>query len=727
MEKIKLERGFKQFLWKTAIFIGMFMAFIFLIGTKLYKYNILYGFDIYIYGRVGYILLFSIAGFILLYRERLMKIESFRHKIGDFLLLAFSFAFLFGFYIFEIYAYKVPLNLINIILVHALGISIFIFLALGVYGFNFIDNFFRKFKKELLYFLIFGILMASLMNFVWGLWPYFSAVVLKISAFLLGAIGAEFKIIEPDIIIVNEFGAKIAEACSGVYSIFLFSALYLFIVLLDWRKISKIKAGVLLIPAMLGAFLVNVVRVFLLFIVGAYVSKELAMGLYHSYTGMIFFLAYFTLFWVLFYKWIKKPEFRTEKEGFFRKAYGKIMSDSLYRNSVYLMFGTLIMSLLGFVFWIIGARLFTTEQVGLATTIISVTSLITSFSLLGLNSGLIRYLPTAEDKDKKINTSFALVAIVTIIISSIFLFSVKTISPKLMFIHNNAVLAFIFIFFMIFASSNSLIDSVFIAYRNTKFILLKNTIFSSLKILLLFAFAGFGAYGIFSAHMTGLIIGFFAVFTILIYKFGYRPKFAFYDSIIKKIGKYSFGNYIAGFILGLPTMLLPLLILNNLGAETSAYYYISMMIAGLLFVIPQATSNSLFAEGSYDSEQLKIQIKKAVKIISSLLIPAILVILFFGQYILLAFGKQYSAEGFRFLQFLALSGVFMGINYIFGVLLRVKKRIKGLIFVNSVCASLILGLGYLWIDRGLIGIGHAYLIGQGIASVLYLVLGLKKN
>ncbi len=717
----KLEKGFKQFLVKTGIFVGLFMAFSFLIGTKLYQYGLLDKWKIEIYGRMGYILLFSIAGFLLLYRERLMKLEKFGYKTKDFLLVILSFIFLAGFYIFEIYAYKFEITMMNIFLVHVSGILIFILLCLGVYGLDFVFYFLERFKKELFYFLIFAIITASLMNFVWSLWPFFSVIVLKLVAVLLKAIGTDFRIIEPDIIIVRDFGARIADACSGVYSIFLFSALYLFIVFVDWKKINKKKAVFLFIPAVIGAFLVNVIRVFLLFIIGAFVSRDIALGMYHSYTGMIFFLIYFAVFWILFYKWMKD-----EDEIFILKM---IPKDPLYRNSIYLMLSTLMMSGLGFVFWMIGARLFTTEQVGLATALISVMGLITSFSLLGLNTGLIRYLPTAENKDKKINSSFTLVAIVTVMISSIFLISIKSLYPKLMFVHDNLVLSFIFIFFMIFASFSSLIESIFIAYRSAKYILLKNIVFSSLKILLLFAFVWLGAYGIFSAQMISLIIGFLGSFIILIYKFDYKPKFAFYDSIIKKIGRYSFGNYVSGFIGGLPSMILPLIILNKLGAETSAYYYMAMMIAGLLFAIPQSTSNSLFAEGSHNEKNIRIQIKKAVKIIALILIPAIAVIVFSGQYILLAFGKEYSREGFKFLQMLALSGVFVGINNIFGTLLRVKKRIKSLIFISIFSAILVLGISYLLINNGfgLLGIGYAYLIGQAIISASYLLVWRRKN
>jgi O-antigen/teichoic acid export membrane protein len=68
----------------------------------------------------------------------------------------------------------------------------------------------------------------------------------------------------------------------------------------------------------------------------------------------------------------------------------------------------------------------------------------------------------------------------------------------------------------------------------------------------------------------------------------------------------------------------------------------SMIIVSLIYIIPLSISRSLFAEGSYSETELKVQFKKAIKIISLLLVPAILVTFLFRKYILLAFGKEYS-------------------------------------------------------------------------------------
>jgi len=72
------------------------------------------------------------------------------------------------------------------------------------------------------------------------------------------------------------------------------------------------------------------------------------------------------------------------------------------------MLSTGVMAVFGFFFWVINARLYSAEQVGIGTTLISIMTLISSFSILGLGNGLIRYLPTSERKNKKIDTFVSL-------------------------------------------------------------------------------------------------------------------------------------------------------------------------------------------------------------------------------------------------------------------------------------------------------------------------------
>jgi O-antigen/teichoic acid export membrane protein len=409
------------------------------------------------------------------------------------------------------------------------------------------------------------------------------------------------------------------------------------------------------------------------------------------------------------------------------KFYNLLVKDSLYRNAIYLMLSIGVMAVLGFLFWIINARLYSAEQVGIGTTLISVMTLISSFSILGLDNGIIRYLPASERKNAKINTSFTSVALMSILTSAIYLIFLKTFSPKLLFVRENIIFSLLFVVFIVFTSLNTISENVFIAYRSSKYVLIKNIIFSIIKLILPFALIVLGTYGIFMSVGIAVTIAFAISLIFLIRKYSYSFRPTINKDIVKTMIKFSLGNYTSGFIGGLPAMVLPILITNIIGAKYSAYFYMDMMIASLLFVIPMATSQSLFAEGSYSESELKIHLKKAIKIITIIIIPAIIIVVFLGKYILLAFGKSYSNEGIQFLRLLSLSSIFVSFNYVFETILRIKHRIKELIYINFIKAISILGLSYLLLAKGLYGIGFAWIIGQGLASLIYFVLLAKQR
>ena len=403
------------------------------------------------------------------------------------------------------------------------------------------------------------------------------------------------------------------------------------------------------------------------------------------------------------------------------KFYNYLANDSFYRNSIFLMLSTGVMAVFGFFFWMINARLYSAEQVGIGTTLISIMTLISSFSILGIGNGLIRYLPTSERKNEKISTSFILVGFTSIFVSIFFLVFLKIFSPRLLFVRESIIFSLLFILFIFFSSLNIISGNVFIAYRSSKFVLIKNTIFSIVKLILPIFLVALGAYGIFVSTGIAMAVAFLVSLVFLILRFNYLPKPIIDRIVVKRMTKFSLGNYVAVFIRDLPVMILPILITNLVGARFSAYFYMDMMIANFLYIIPIASSQSLFAEGSYSEKDLKIQLEKAIKIISLILIPAILAIFLFGNYILLAFGKEYSSEGIIFLRILAISGMFLSINHLGNSIFFIKHRIKLVILVNFIGTSIILSLSIMLIHQNLLGIGVGWMLGQGTISVIYLL------
>jgi O-antigen/teichoic acid export membrane protein len=402
----------------------------------------------------------------------------------------------------------------------------------------------------------------------------------------------------------------------------------------------------------------------------------------------------------------------------FKNVYKHVMTDPLYKNSIFNMAGTFVLGGLGFVFWLIIARLYKPENVGIATILISIMTLLSSFTIMGLDSSLTRYLPKSANKHELINSAFVIVAIVALVATVIFLLGLQAFSPKLLFLRSNFFYILSFTIFLIFCSWNILVDNIFMAFRAAINILIKNIIISTLKLMLPFVLIAFGAYGIFASAASALALGVLAGLSILIFKFKIRPSISVKISFIKEKSIYSSANYIVIFMRSMPSLVLPVIILNILSANYAAYFYIASMIQNVLVVIPIATEQALLAEGSYNEAELKKHVKKAIATTLVILIPATTIIVLFGNILLQFFGKSYATEAFQFLRLYSISTIFTALLLIASAVMNVKHKIKTLVILNITVAVLTLCLSYAFISGGLVGIGWGWTLGQAIAGLV---------
>jgi len=382
------------------------------------------------------------------------------------------------------------------------------------------------------------------------------------------------------------------------------------------------------------------------------------------------------------------------------------------------------MSLLGFLFWIVVARLYTEAEVGFSTAIISIINLLALLSLLGLNFTLIRCLPQSEKPQQLINTCFTLSGIISLVVAGIFLAGLDFWSPALSFVKENMIFSSAFVIFTLLWSVSTVVDAAFVATRKAEFVLSKNTTFSLIKIPLPILFILF--FHTFDVVASwGVALG--AALAVSLFLFlpkaqsSYRLIPALKLSLIRGMWQYSGGNYLANLLSAAPGLILPLIVVNLIGAEQNAYFYIAWMVAGLLFAIPSGGATSLFVEGSHFENEFRQNVAKSVKFTFLLLVPATIVVILAGKWLLLAFGQSYSANALHLLQILAFSSLPLGINRIYTSILRVTDRVKELIAIWGLIAIGTLLASYLIMpDTGIIGIGYAWL-GAQVAVAIYIL------
>ena len=75
---------------------------------------------------------------------------------------------------------------------------------------------------------------------------------------------------------------------------------------------------------------------------------------------------------------------------------------------IFLMLSSVIGAGIRFVFWVIAARFYSAEDVGLASAIVSAMRMIGMLSVLGLDLALIRFIPEKEKKSETVNSALVI-------------------------------------------------------------------------------------------------------------------------------------------------------------------------------------------------------------------------------------------------------------------------------------------------------------------------------
>jgi O-antigen/teichoic acid export membrane protein len=381
-------------------------------------------------------------------------------------------------------------------------------------------------------------------------------------------------------------------------------------------------------------------------------------------------------------------------------------------------------AVIGLVFWIVAARTVSATAIGLGTAVISLVALVTTLAQFGMDNGIIRFLPMSKNKDELFSTVMTITFIVTVIITGILLIGLNVFSPPLLFLRQGAY-PLLLILYMTLLSVYGMQNTAITALRRGDLFLLQ-TIILVIRIPLLLVFAPLGVMGI----LAVLVISYFVTFMIGLYaisRLGVKFRFTINPGSLKEIFSYSMGTYTADILAAAPTAIIPVIIVNTIGATDNAYYYIAYSIAALLLTIPGAVSTSLFVEGSHDVP-LRENVEKSLKLTMMVLIPAIIVILLFGNYILLIFNKEFSSQSFELLKLLAISGVFSAVNIIYMTIKRVQKDIRLINYLNFANASLLIVVGYVFLIKfGLIGIGYAWLILNAGTTAVIIGLAIRHD
>jgi len=471
-----------------------------------------------------------------------------------------------------------------------------------------------------------------------------------------------------------------------------------------------------------------------------------------------------------------------------RSYFDTARSDSLIRNSLYLMASTVVTAGLGYIFWIVTAHTFTKPQVGISSAVISLCSTVSLLTYLGSWATLIERLHEYERSRRWTAILVRMCAATAALTALVALIAVPVLARStnygpffdaawaiLMAIVGSAAWTLL-----------NLFSAAFISARRAESLLSIQTLVSVIKVMLVVPIAatGLGAVGIVVAWVGSALIGVGAGVVWLLPRLrlgqmsrdatprrlsapaASQPRLVSYDtgpiifhtealdsyragrSASHRVGgrkprhrqsyrpdasffRRLIGQHLTSVGGAATPLILPTLVVLRLGVTQNAYFYITWMVGAIFFMVSPSVSAALFAESVRLRSDLSAVVVKAFRITSLLLMPVMVIMIAGGKIILGIFGGSYARSGYLLLVLLAASALPDAVSNIAVAIFRVTNRIKYSAVLNmGILVVTLVGSWFLMPSLGIAGVGAAWLGAQVLGAVAsfpaYASLGKEK-
>jgi O-antigen/teichoic acid export membrane protein len=418
--------------------------------------------------------------------------------------------------------------------------------------------------------------------------------------------------------------------------------------------------------------------------------------------------------------------------GFLQRA----ATDSLVRNSLYLMASTVSTAGLGYIYWIVAAHIFAKQEVGVSSAVVSICMTISLLTYLGPSAMLVEQLPRSE-RSPEWTAILYRVCTATAVVTGL---ATAIATPAVLISHNYH--AFYIgpesiVIVVLYAGTTTMLNllgAAFIAARRAGRLLVMQTLVSVAKLLLLFPLANAGAVGLVETSVISALLGVTVAIVWLVPQMGlgrqanYRPRRS--TGVARSVQQGSrqrarhrrgrgrpdrdylrrlVGQHLTGVGGMLTPLLLPVLVVMRLGDVSNADFYVTWMMGSVFFMVSPSVSTAIFAEGVRAGSDLGREVSKALRMSALLMVPAILVMIAGGKIILRFFGSSYAAAGYGLLIVFAISAIPDAVSNVAVAVCQVTRQLGYSAALNlGILVTTLAGAWVLMPRLGIIGAGIAW-------------------
>lgn len=334
---------------------------------------------------------------------------------------------------------------------------------------------------------------------------------------------------------------------------------------------------------------------------------------------------------------------------------------TILSNAGSMMGAVLVTALLGAAFWLVAARQFPAAAVGVGSAAVSSMTLLGYLATVGLGTLLMGEMPRRDSGPRGLlNAALAISGLIGIVLGIFFALLAPLISSELQPLGDTWAAALVFAVGVGLTGLAVVLDQALIGLLLGGLQLLRNVVFSVVKLLALFLVARLATSGadsvwIYATWTMGIVVSLFVLTRFYRHRRedGLRPRF----DLLAEMRAEAATHHVFNLAIRMPDLVLPLIVVSLLSASANANFYIAWMIASFGFMVPVSLSSVLFAVGSGDEQGLHERYRLSVGLSAGLGLCLNLFLLVAGGPILGVFGSGYEHGALPTLQILAL-GVF---------------------------------------------------------------------
>ncbi len=399
-------------------------------------------------------------------------------------------------------------------------------------------------------------------------------------------------------------------------------------------------------------------------------------------------------------------------------------SVKVFLSSTALILNKIVTMALGFVSWLVAARLFAPSELGLASGVVSAMMLCTQLAILGVGSAVIVMFPQHQKTPAQLlNTAISVVTGAAVLAAGIFLLLASSVFQELRVVGSVPSYTVLFLMMTLFGSLGILLDQISIAQRRGYQVLLRGLLTGVVTLLLIgtapFVVGYRGSLVIFVAWTVGgLLACILGARQLRLGLSGYSYRLNPSKHIATQLLRIGFPNWILTMVERAPALVLPIVVTELLSPEMNAYWYAVWMMAWIALIVPIQIALTLFAEISHRPHELRRIVSHGVNSSLGIGIPMAATLVLFAPLALSIMGDKYADAGSTALRVLVISVVPLTLIQAYFAVCRATGRLReagvtgALCGAVAVCSAALIGAKY-----GLTGMAVVWVATQSITGV----------